>query len=164
MNRENTAGKRKPAKKFLRVFEYILASAAVLYIVFFLISLIIVNGYDSLKYRSGGWIVTEITTIDLKSGSWHITSQSEAFENRNFEADMTVSENDLRRLKMKMAVYLVPFWLPEYSNPMIMDGDMWGFSFYSGGSEKSVKGYNAYPIGYRSITRLLYGLEDEAVR
>lgn len=47
---------------------------------------------------------------------------------------------------------------------MIMDGDMWGFSFYSGGSEKSVKGYNAYPIGYRSITRLLYGLEDEAVR
>lgn len=156
--------KAERRKKRRRIFAYILASAAVLYIVFFLLSLIIVNGYDFLKYRSGGWIVTEVTTIDLKSGSGHITSQSGAFEDRNFEADITVSEKDLRRLKMKMAVYLVPFWFPEYSNPAIMDGDMWEFCFYSGGKEKSVDGYNAYPLGYGSITRLLYELEDEAVR
>ncbi|MDE5858967.1 MAG: hypothetical protein K2H23_01025 [Oscillospiraceae bacterium] len=151
-------------KKRRRIFAYILVSAAVIYVVFFLLSLIIVNGYDSVKYRSGGWMVTEIITIDLKNGSGHISYHSAISEGQDFETDITVSENNLRELKMKMAFALVPFWFPEYINPTIMDGDMWGFYFYRGDSEKSVDGSNAYPFGYSMITRTLYELENEAAQ
>lgn len=119
-------------KKRRRIFAYILVSAAVLYVVLFLLSLIIVNGYDSIEYRSGGWIVTEIITIDLKNGSGHISYHSAISGDQDFETDITVSENNLRELKIKMAFALVPFWFPEYVNPTIMDGDMWGFYFYRG--------------------------------
>ncbi|MDE7303869.1 MAG: hypothetical protein K2N60_11185 [Oscillospiraceae bacterium] len=158
------AAVKERRKKRRRIFAYILVSAASLYVVLFLLSLIIVNGYDSVKYRSGGWMVTEITTIDLKNGSGHISYHSDISEGRDFETDITVSENDLRELKIKMAFALVPFWSSEYVNPMIMDGDMWGFHFYRGDSEKSVYGSNAYPFGYGMITRLLYELENEAAQ
>lgn len=151
-------------KKFRRIFAYILVSAAGLYAVFFLLSVIIVNGYDSVDYQSGGFgIVMDQVTVDMKSGDGHITCRSSNDE-ITLDTDITVSEKDLRELKLKMAFSLAPFWFPRYVDPMILDGNQWRFYFYSGDSQKYVYGSNAEPFGLSGIEKLFYELEYEAMQ
>lgn len=163
MVKENDKAVGKRSKK-RRIFAYILVGAAAVYILLFLLSLIIVNGYDSVEYQSGGFgIIMDHVTIDLKNGSGHITCRNSSAE-ITLDTDITVSENDLQELKLKMAVSLAPFWFSEYVDPMILDGKQWNFYFYRGDSQKRVYGSNAEPFGFRGIESLLYELEYEAAQ
>lgn len=168
MNRENTAGKRKPAKKILRVFAYILVLAADAYILMFSFSLIIVNGYDAIGYRSSGFGRTvDSVTVDMKSGSGHIAYYPDMSFEAILDTDINVDWEMIRNLKLKMAFSLAPFWFSKYVNPYIMDGVQWKFYFYRGDSQDSVKsvyGSNAYPVGFGGIKKLLCDLKYQELQ
>lgn len=169
MDMENTTGnKRKLAKKLFRIFAYILVPAADIYMIMFSVSLIIVNDYDLIEYRSGGFgRVNDSITIDLQSGSGHITYSPGMSFDVILDTDIDVSLETLDKLKLRMAFSLAPFWSSEYVDPNIMDGTQWHFYFYRGDdrdSPKRVYGSNAYPIGFSGITRLLYDLSDQALQ
>ncbi|MDE6600020.1 MAG: hypothetical protein K2K34_08100 [Oscillospiraceae bacterium] len=169
MDRENMAGNiRKHAKKLFRVLAYILVLAADIYLLMFSVSLIIVNDYDLIEYRSGGFgrIINSVT-IDLQSGSGHIKYRPFMSDEIILDTDIDVSLETLDKLKLRMAFSLAPFWSSEYVNPNIMDGTQWHFYFYRGDdqdSPKRVYGSNAYPIGFSGIKSLLHDLRDQALQ